>query len=342
VTKEVADCAKANAIVLFALPLHLTHILQPLDVGCFQPLKWYHGQELDYASRTGASDISKADVLSTLENIRKLIFSTKTIRSGWRRTGRHPHNRELVLAPLTVDETAPELAAEVLPERDDDDDDGAALHQPIYDADSPNKVHHRPHTPPARTTTPELVSSDVETGSTLSKPSTVKTYNSVKLDLKQAKLVRCNYNKRSYEMPNAEALPEAGWWAPESVQQIELQQGPVANALFEYLPSNVRVGVMTHLSGIKSLARNAKGFRRQSLSTKAAKAARDERREHKRKKLDVGDGPIYAEDCRAMVKKRVEDEITATEQLLKHKQHREIKVKVNKLLKLHPTVRGAA
>jgi hypothetical protein len=52
-TKEFAKYAEENKIQLFALPPHTTHLLQPLDNGCFQPLKWYHGRCLDWAARSG-------------------------------------------------------------------------------------------------------------------------------------------------------------------------------------------------------------------------------------------------------------------------------------------------
>ena len=99
-TKEFAKYAEKNKIQLFALPPHTTHILQPLNVGCFQPLKWYHGRCLDWAARSGSKDISKADFLATLAKIRRLTFTTTTLRSGWRRTGLAPFKLEVVLAQL--------------------------------------------------------------------------------------------------------------------------------------------------------------------------------------------------------------------------------------------------
>jgi len=54
-TREFLQYAEEHKIQVFALPPHTTHILQPLDVGCFQPLKWYHGRELDWAARSGAN-----------------------------------------------------------------------------------------------------------------------------------------------------------------------------------------------------------------------------------------------------------------------------------------------
>jgi hypothetical protein len=55
------------------------------------------------------------------------------------------------------------------------------------------------------------------------------------------------------------------------------------------------------------------GFKRELLTTQGTEAVWDERRKRKRRKLDIGGGRIYAEDCRSMAEKREEDEITAAE-----------------------------
>lgn len=41
-------CYSKN-ILPFRLPPHTTHLLQPLDVVCFQPLKHYHVEAVDNA-----------------------------------------------------------------------------------------------------------------------------------------------------------------------------------------------------------------------------------------------------------------------------------------------------
>ena len=42
-TYEVITYTRGHRIHLYGLPPYTTHFLQPLDVGCFQPLKYYHG-----------------------------------------------------------------------------------------------------------------------------------------------------------------------------------------------------------------------------------------------------------------------------------------------------------
>jgi DDE superfamily endonuclease len=51
-TEEFKAIAAENNIILYKFPPHLTHILQPLDVGCFQPYKHWHSQAVHHAIRT--------------------------------------------------------------------------------------------------------------------------------------------------------------------------------------------------------------------------------------------------------------------------------------------------
>ena len=46
-TQEFIQFCDDNGIIPFSFPLHSTHLLQPLDVVVFQPLKHYHAEALD-------------------------------------------------------------------------------------------------------------------------------------------------------------------------------------------------------------------------------------------------------------------------------------------------------
>ena len=73
-TKEFIQYCDDNSIIPFGLPPHITYILQPLDVCCFQPLKHYHAKALDIIVRDGCSNITK--VCSKIFSNQKLYTSS--------------------------------------------------------------------------------------------------------------------------------------------------------------------------------------------------------------------------------------------------------------------------
>ncbi|KJZ68915.1 hypothetical protein HIM_11701 [Hirsutella minnesotensis 3608] len=89
-----------HRIVPFSLPPHLTHLLQPLDVVVFQPLKHYHAKAVDLVVRDGCTDITKLEFLDFIQDVRKQAFRQSTIISAFRKTGIVPFNQELVLAVM--------------------------------------------------------------------------------------------------------------------------------------------------------------------------------------------------------------------------------------------------
>ena len=50
-------------IVLFCIPPHTTHIVQPLDVGLFSPLQHYYSKEVDKCTRLGTGAIRKGNFM---------------------------------------------------------------------------------------------------------------------------------------------------------------------------------------------------------------------------------------------------------------------------------------
>ena len=61
---DFVQFAQENRIILFTFPLYTTHLLQPLDVDCFQPLKHYYSEAIDSAVRTGDTEFSKTEFLA--------------------------------------------------------------------------------------------------------------------------------------------------------------------------------------------------------------------------------------------------------------------------------------
>ena len=93
-----------NKIIPFGLPSHTSHILQPLDVVIFQPLKHYHKQQVEVATRLGCDDFNKVEFLNAIQLIRRKTFTETTIKASFREAGLYPLNPDLVLSKLkTVD-----------------------------------------------------------------------------------------------------------------------------------------------------------------------------------------------------------------------------------------------
>jgi hypothetical protein len=74
------------------MPAHSSHLLQPLDVGCFSPLKRAYGRLIEDKMRLGFNHIDKFDFLEAYPQARTAIFSADNIRSGFSATRLIPLN----------------------------------------------------------------------------------------------------------------------------------------------------------------------------------------------------------------------------------------------------------
>jgi DDE superfamily endonuclease/Tc5 transposase DNA-binding domain len=97
---DFVEYAQNNKIILFSFPPHTTHLLQPLDVVCFQPLKHYHAEAIDTAVRTGDTEFPKMEFLAIFEIIRRQTFKQSTVISAFRKTDIVPYNPSEVIRPL--------------------------------------------------------------------------------------------------------------------------------------------------------------------------------------------------------------------------------------------------
>ncbi|KAM4067891.1 DDE superfamily endonuclease [Hirsutella rhossiliensis] len=86
--------------LLFPLPPHVTHLLQPLDVGVFGPYKHWHQQVLYREIANGATNFNKTDFLFHLQEMRNRTFKRPTILSAWEKSGLFPFNPSVVLDQL--------------------------------------------------------------------------------------------------------------------------------------------------------------------------------------------------------------------------------------------------
>jgi hypothetical protein len=93
---------KENKIITLCMPAHSSHILQPLDVGCFSPLKQAFGRQIEKKMRAGTSHISKEDFFPAFYAAFQESMTEKNIRGGFRGAGLVPLNPESVISKLDV------------------------------------------------------------------------------------------------------------------------------------------------------------------------------------------------------------------------------------------------
>jgi DDE superfamily endonuclease len=90
-----------NAIDLLILPPHCTHVLQPLDISLFSPLKRALAVETDAVAELDHGRIPRVEWTEMYIRARGNAFTAGNINSGWRKSGLVP------LEPMKVIETLP-------------------------------------------------------------------------------------------------------------------------------------------------------------------------------------------------------------------------------------------
>ena len=101
-TPEFDQYCTENKIITLCMPAHTSHLLQPLDVGCFSSLKVAYGREIGELARQGILHIDKEEFLYVYLRVRAAVISEQNIQSGFQATGLIPYDPQRVLTSLTV------------------------------------------------------------------------------------------------------------------------------------------------------------------------------------------------------------------------------------------------
>jgi hypothetical protein len=72
------------------MPAYTSHILQPLDVSCFGPLKKVYGSQIEIKIRLGINHITKEEFLPAFLIAYRQVMIARTITSGFRATSLVP------------------------------------------------------------------------------------------------------------------------------------------------------------------------------------------------------------------------------------------------------------
>jgi hypothetical protein len=101
------DLCEQNRIIALCMPLHASHILQPLDVGCFALLKQAYKTEINVLADSYINYIDKRAFLATFLAVYNKAISKNNILSSFRATGLVPLDPEVVLSKLEVKPRTP-------------------------------------------------------------------------------------------------------------------------------------------------------------------------------------------------------------------------------------------
>jgi DDE superfamily endonuclease len=90
-------CYENDVLLAYLIP-HSSHVLQPLDLSCFSPLKSRYRKELmDVAKFDDSAPIKKIRFLEYYDKARDENLNSTNIKSGWRAAGLVPFDPRKVI-----------------------------------------------------------------------------------------------------------------------------------------------------------------------------------------------------------------------------------------------------
>lgn len=111
---EFQEICRENKIYTLCMPPHSSHLLQPLDVGCFSPLKRAYGRQVEGLIRNHINHITKLEFLPAFRAAYDQSITKENICASFRGAGLVPHDPEAVISKLDIKLRTPSPAA--LPE----------------------------------------------------------------------------------------------------------------------------------------------------------------------------------------------------------------------------------
>ena len=107
---------KENNIQTLCWPPHSSHLLQPLDVGCFGPLKRAYGRQIEGLMRAQISHIQKDDFFPAFKEAFNRTLTKINIQGGFRGAGLVPLDPQSVISKLDVKLRTPSPSRSPVPE----------------------------------------------------------------------------------------------------------------------------------------------------------------------------------------------------------------------------------
>ncbi|KIL55069.1 hypothetical protein M378DRAFT_58967, partial [Amanita muscaria Koide BX008] len=91
---ELINLARKHNIILFCLPPHTTHKLQPLDVGVFGPFQRAWSERCDEIVEDTGEEMPRENFVKEYMDVRSKTFKPTTIIAAFRKSGCWPVSRD--------------------------------------------------------------------------------------------------------------------------------------------------------------------------------------------------------------------------------------------------------
>lgn len=99
-------CSESKTIALY-MPPHASHLLQPLNVGCYSPFKRAYGDEISDLARRNVTYISKTEFLTAFRAAHSRVFKGENILASFKGAMLVPLAPDAVLSKLNVKPRTP-------------------------------------------------------------------------------------------------------------------------------------------------------------------------------------------------------------------------------------------
>jgi len=99
---QFQEFCKANNIITLCMPPHSSHLLQPLDVGCFAPLKKAYGRQIEDLIRNSINHITKLEFLPAFKAAFDAAITKDNIKGAFRGSGLIPYDPDAVISKLDI------------------------------------------------------------------------------------------------------------------------------------------------------------------------------------------------------------------------------------------------
>ena len=101
-TPKFDEICEQNKVIPICMPPHSSHLLQPLDIGCFAVLKRSYGRLVEMKMRNGINHIDKLDFLEAYPLARIEAFKSETIKNSFGAAGLIPFAPNRVISKLNI------------------------------------------------------------------------------------------------------------------------------------------------------------------------------------------------------------------------------------------------